>query len=241
MPRNILIVDDQEDILLILEREFRRRPGLAVVGASKSDDALRILSEKRIDLVIADVRLGMESGFDLVREINRSYPGMGSILMSAYRSSSNRQQAADLGVVLFLEKPFQVAKLIEEVEKYFNKLDHPEPEAVAAAAAAPAPTDSSGLAHFKPQDLIQLFCLNGRSIRLTVTSGASAGEIYIQRARVVHAEFNEKSGEDAYFSILQLPEPQLKVDDWNEPTPLTIKTGWEHLLLQAAVQFDHQA
>lgn len=236
MSRNILIVDDQEDILLILEREFRRRPGLSVIATSKAEEALRLVKEKRIDLVIADVRIGLESGFDLVRDINRAHPEVGAILMSAYRSSSNREQAADLGVVLFLEKPFQVTRLLEEVENYFNLRENPPLE----PAETPAPSDSAGLANFKPQDLIQLFCLNGRNILLTVANSENEGKIYIQRGRVLHADLNGKTGEEAFYSIMQLTDTQLNVEDWDEQAPVSIKTSWEHLLLQSAIQFDHQ-
>src|SRR5271154_1421047 len=112
MPRKILIVDDQEDILLIIQREFGRIPGFLVTSTSKYADALALLEERSFDLVISDVRIGRDSGFDLVREIHRSHPEVGAILMSAYRSPGNRQQALDLGVFLFLEKPFLIARLI---------------------------------------------------------------------------------------------------------------------------------
>src|ERR1700761_2156245 len=101
MARKILVVDDQEDILLILEREFRRVAGLSVSTAGNIADALAKIAVKQIDLVISDVRLKAESGLDLVRQINQPFPGTGTILMSAYRSPSNRQQADELGVVLF--------------------------------------------------------------------------------------------------------------------------------------------
>lgn len=253
MPHNILIVDDQEDILLILEREFRRRPTLSVTSASKSADALRLVAEKGIEMIICDVRLGVESGFDLIREINRAHPGVASILMSAYRSASNRQQAESLGVFLFLEKPFQIARLIEEVENFFTRKDMASEAAPAAEPSAPDPEpdpnalppeakESSGLLHFKPQDLVQLFCLNGRNILLTVASPAdeSSGEIYIQRGRVLHATYLGKTGDEAFHALMHIPQPQLKVKDWSETVPVTVESGWEHLLLQSAIQFDHQ-
>lgn len=245
MARRILIVDDQEDILLILEREFRRAPGLTVSSTTKYADVLRLVAEKQIDLVISDVRLGRDSGFDLVREINRAYPGVGSILMSAYRSASNRQQAEELGVVLFLEKPFQIPRLIEVVVAYFERKENPPP-----VAAVPAPTpprspsqeETSMLSHFKLQDLVQLFCLNGRNILITVThpEHRAHGEIYIQRGRLTHVEFHGKSGDEAFLTLMQLRDPVLRVKDWAAPVPVTIESSWEYLLLQSAIHQDHQ-
>jgi CheY-like chemotaxis protein len=240
MARKILIVDDQEDILLILEREFRRAPGLTVYSATKYEEALQRVGSRGIDLVISDVRLGRESGFDLIREVNRSYPGTGSILMSAYRSASNRQQAEELGVVLFLEKPFQVPKLIEAVNDYFQKKENPEPVAPASEPLPDPAQESAMLTHFKLQDLVQLFCLNGRNILITVGTGTgNPGEIYIQRGNVIHADWNGQTGDEGFLSIMQIPNPILKVRDWAEPVPVTIASSWVHLLLQAAVHVDH--
>jgi CheY-like chemotaxis protein len=247
MPRRILIVDDQEDMLLILEREFRRLEDAVVTTTSKFADALELIGSKQIELVISDVRIGKDSGFDLVREISRAYPDVGTILMSAYRSAGNRQQAADLGVLVFLEKPFQIPKLIEAVRNFFVQREQPapapEPVKPAAPAAPPSATVTSSLSHFKLQDLVQLFCLNGKNVRVTVAweNKAPAGEIHIQRGRVIHAEIGEKTGDEGFYDLLQIPNPILRVNDWAAPVPVTISTGWELLLLHAAIRVDeHQ-
>jgi DNA-binding response OmpR family regulator len=237
MSRNILIIDDQEDMLLILEREFRRFEGATVTTTSQYADALELVESKGIDLVISDVRIGRDSGFDLVRDITRAHPHVGVMMMTAYRSSGNRQQAADLGVITFFEKPFRVPKMLEDVRNFFEKREQPEAE---EAAPAKAPGDDSGaLAHFRLQDLVQLFCLNGKNVMITVARDASlAGEIYIQRGRVIHAAFAEKAGDEAFYTMMRIDRPILKVDDWAAPVPVTISTGWEHLLLQAAMTID---
>jgi DNA-binding response OmpR family regulator len=242
MPRKILIVDDQEDMLLILEREFRRLEGATVTTTSKFADVLGLVTSKEIDLVISDVRIGLDSGFDLAREIGRAHPEVGTILMSAYRSASNRQQAADLGVLVFLEKPFPIPRLLEAVRSFFQQREQPAPEPVAPAApAAPvAAGATSSLAHFKLQDLVQLFCLNGRNVRITVAweTKAPAGEIHIQRGQVIHADFGGKTGEEAFHDLMQVPRSILRVNDWAAPVPVTISTGWELLLLHAAIRVD---
>jgi two-component system, NarL family, nitrate/nitrite response regulator NarL len=66
----ILIVDDNQPFLdaarLLLERE-----GVAVVAvATKSAEALRLEEELRPDVVLVDVHLGDESGFDLARRLS---------------------------------------------------------------------------------------------------------------------------------------------------------------------------
>jgi DNA-binding NarL/FixJ family response regulator len=69
-PIRCLIVDDNRPFLdaarLLLERE-----GVAVVGAATtSAEALRLEEELQPDVVLVDIRLGDESGFDLARRLN---------------------------------------------------------------------------------------------------------------------------------------------------------------------------
>ncbi len=231
-------------MLLILEREFRRLEGASIVTTSQFSQALELVTSKQIELVISDVRIGRDSGFDLARELARNHPGVGTILMSAYRSPSNRQQAADLGVITFFEKPFPIPKLIEAVRNFFQQLEQPAPEPTQAPAPTPpASVGATGsLAHFKLQDLVQLFCLNGKNVRITVAreSKMPAGEIHIQRGRVIHADFGGKTGEEAFHDLMQVSNPILRVNDWAAPVPVTISTGWELLLLHSAIRTDEE-
>ena len=161
--------------------------------------------------------------------------------MSAYRSAGNRQQAASLGVMAFLEKPFQFPKLKDAIESFFQRRDNP-PAETPKTPEQQASEESGALAHFKLQDLVQLFCLNGKNVLITVSPGAqaAAGEIYIQRGRVIHAEYSGRTGDDAFHAMMRISRPLLKVNDWAAPVPVSIATGWEHLLLESAIRMDER-
>ncbi len=225
-----------------MEREFRRMEGVTLTTASSYALALELIAANDIELVISDVRIGRESGFDLAAEIGRMYPGVGTILMSAYRSASNRQQAASLGVLAFLEKPFQFPKLRDAIESFFQQRDQP-PAEQPKTAEQQASEESGALAHFKLQDLVQLFCLNGKNVLISVSPGAqaAAGEIYIQRGRVIHADYSGRTGDEAFYIMMRIARPLLKVNDWAAPVPVSIATGWEHLLLESAIRMDERS
>ena len=75
MPLSCLIVDDNRAFLeaaqMLLEREC-----LTVAGtATTSDEALRKAESLRPDVVLVDISLGEESGFDLARRLVDAYPG----------------------------------------------------------------------------------------------------------------------------------------------------------------------
>ena len=94
-----LIVDDQEPFLdaarLLLERE-----GVAVVGvATTSAEALRLERELRPDVVLVDIRLGNESGFDLARRLTATV-----ILISTHAQSEYAEEIAASPAAGFVPK-----------------------------------------------------------------------------------------------------------------------------------------
>ena len=94
-----LIVDDNQPFLdaarLLLERE-----GVAVVGvATTSAQALRLEEELRPDVVLVDIRLGDESGFDLARRLSGT-----AILISTHAQSEYAEEIAASPAAGFIPK-----------------------------------------------------------------------------------------------------------------------------------------
>jgi DNA-binding NarL/FixJ family response regulator len=94
-----LIVDDNQAFLdaarLLLERE-----GMAVVGvATTGADALRLEQELRPDVVLVDIRLGAESGFELARRLSATV-----ILISTHRQNEYAEEIAASPAAGFIHK-----------------------------------------------------------------------------------------------------------------------------------------
>jgi DNA-binding NarL/FixJ family response regulator len=94
-----LIVDDHQPFLdaasLLLERE-----GVAVVGvATTSAEALRLEEELRPDVVLVDIRLGDESGFELARRLSSTV-----ILISTHAQSEYAEEIAASPAAGFIPK-----------------------------------------------------------------------------------------------------------------------------------------
>jgi DNA-binding NarL/FixJ family response regulator len=94
-----LIVDDSRPFLdaarLLLERE-----GMAVVGiATTGAEAVRLQEELRPDVVLVDIRLGDESGFDVARQLSGTV-----ILISTHSESEYAEEIAASPVVGFIPK-----------------------------------------------------------------------------------------------------------------------------------------
>lgn len=93
--------------------------GAEVVGLAKNgNEAFRIIAENKTDILITDIQMSGGNGLDLIKQLNRTYPGMKVIIISGYNNFSYAQQAIQLGVKDYILKPIN----IEELQQILSKL-----------------------------------------------------------------------------------------------------------------------
>ena len=232
MNRQLLLIDDQKDLLMVIKRELGGRTQLDIITSNSIEQALTIVEERAVCMVICDVNLPKESGFVFAEILSANRPEIPVLLMSAYYSKANREKAQSVGAVAFLEKPFTIQQLVNQVGKFLPPLGN----------ELPSLERTSGLAansHFRPEDLVQIFCLNGRSVVISLKDSMGAiGKIYLQRGAVQHADWDGLSGDEAFHALLSLDLPELTVGEWDGPILQTVVTSWEKLLLIAAIRKD---
>jgi two-component system cell cycle sensor histidine kinase/response regulator CckA len=117
-PGTILVVENGE-MLRPLICEILRKEGYNVLEAQDGDEALLVWQRYQgpIDLVLTDVVMPNMSGKELVEHLRLLQPEIKVIYMSGYESSilsSGNKFGSD---VVFLQKPFRPAELIERVRK----------------------------------------------------------------------------------------------------------------------------
>jgi len=103
---HILVVDDDREHREALGRTFGRH-GYRVTAAADGAEALRILAEADIDLVITDLRMPRVGGLALLREIQQNHPGIPVVIITAYGDSISAVEAAGWGATAFLQKPIR--------------------------------------------------------------------------------------------------------------------------------------
>jgi DNA-binding NtrC family response regulator len=120
MHEKILVVDDDKDmcgmISTILEEE-----GYRIDKAYNGKQAIEKISTKGYDLTILDYKLPDMDGIDVLKEVHKARPSLKTIMISAYGSPSVRSMAKKLGVYRFLDKPFDLNRLVQVVRKALAK------------------------------------------------------------------------------------------------------------------------
>lgn len=116
---NILVVDDEPTIRKVLTVALEAE-GHEITAVSNAKDASVEATRRYFDLALVDLRLGSESGMDLITTFRAACPWMKSVIITAYASIDTAVEAMRRGAFDYLPKPFtpdQVAVLIRKVAR----------------------------------------------------------------------------------------------------------------------------
>ena len=117
---NILIIDDDRELADMLG-ELLRRENFAVTQCSDADSGLAAINAATPDLLVLDVMLPGRSGFDLLRELRRSHPGLPVLMLTARGDAVDRILGLELGADDYLAKPFDPRELSARVRAILRR------------------------------------------------------------------------------------------------------------------------
>ncbi|BCG08410.1 MULTISPECIES: two-component system response regulator GlrR [Buttiauxella] len=114
-PARLLLVDDDPGLLKLLGMRLTSE-GYTVSTAESGAEGLRLLGREKIDLVISDLRMDEMDGMALFAEIQKVYPGMPVIILTAHGSIPDAVAATQQGVFSFLTKPVDKDALYKAID-----------------------------------------------------------------------------------------------------------------------------
>ncbi len=112
---SVLVVDDNADDYKAISRLLSRLDGYAVktTRASSGLAARSGIATSRYDVLIADYRLGPETGVDVIKSILRQRPAIAPILVSGALSPEVQKAALNAGAIHCIDKDWLTAKTLE--------------------------------------------------------------------------------------------------------------------------------
>jgi len=113
---NILIVDDEKNYHTIIG-EILQEEGYTSLTASSGMEALDILNNNLIDLILTDVKMPGMDGIKLLEKVKEINPDIPVIIMTAYGSVEKAVEAMHKGAYTFILKPFENQTLIAHIAK----------------------------------------------------------------------------------------------------------------------------
>lgn len=107
MPRNVLVVDDDE-IARKLLKEILEKEGFRTTLASSGEEAISLANKHSFPLVVSDIRMLEMDGIDVLKFFRKTYPTSVVILMTAFGSMETAVGAIKEGAFDYISKPFKV-------------------------------------------------------------------------------------------------------------------------------------
>lgn len=143
VARTVLVVEDDAHIRFGLE-EILRAEGFAVVSCPRGDEALAAHDQHRPVLVILDVMLPGQSGFDVCKTLRARGHRTPVLMLTAKGQELDKVIGLDLGADDYVTKPFGVRELTARVHALLRRADHaPTPPADHTFPVADATVDPS--------------------------------------------------------------------------------------------------
>jgi two-component system, probable response regulator PhcQ len=121
-PRTVLVVDDEENVLNALRRTLRR-DGYTVLTAGQPSEALVVLRQSPVDVVLSDHLMPNMSGLDFLKEVRALHPDVVRIMLTGHADVATAMEAINEGEIYrFLTKPWEDAELKVALHLAFDKL-----------------------------------------------------------------------------------------------------------------------
>jgi DNA-binding response OmpR family regulator len=115
----LLVVDDDVDLANACAR-ILKRAGFECLTAYDSPEALALFDSHRPALVLSDINLPTDDGFEITRRVRERAPTTPVILMTTHHSANAPQEAVHAGAAGYLRKPFANAELVAMVKSLLD-------------------------------------------------------------------------------------------------------------------------
>ncbi|MBV5325960.1 MAG: response regulator, partial [Rhodospirillaceae bacterium] len=112
---HILVVDDDREIRDLLAR-FLTRHGMRVTTARDGAEMMKLLDERRIDLVVLDLMLPGEDGLSLTRRLREARSNIPIVMLTAMGEDTDRIVGLEMGADDYVPKPFNPRELLARIK-----------------------------------------------------------------------------------------------------------------------------
>ncbi len=117
---SVLLVDDEEEFLETLVKRLTKRK-LDVTGVTSALDAIRVLKEKPVDIVVLDVKMPGMDGLEALRQIKSTSPDVEVIMLTGHANMEAAMQGMELGAFDYLMKPMDIDELLYKLQDAYKK------------------------------------------------------------------------------------------------------------------------
>lgn len=203
-------------------------PAAEIDVAPTLEQAHDLILNAKPDLFVLDIDAVPDLSQEFLYDLRTSHPNARAIVLTGGHFAIHQEQAAGLGAIHFLEKPFPHGDFVALVEALLSPSSAPDSEKFQGT-----------LSDLHLADIIQLKCMSGSSavLQFTGPKGEKA-RVYFEAGQVRHATAPGKEGVAAFNEIVNWKGGQISEVSGAAPGPRTIDEDWQMLLMEAVRKID---
>jgi len=116
IPPNILLVDDDETFCMVLKNALEKR-NFQVGVAHNFDGGKKLAAETMPKYAVIDLRIGHESGLQLVKHLHDADKDINIVMLTGYASIATAVEAIKLGATQYLTKPADADEIVKALQR----------------------------------------------------------------------------------------------------------------------------
>jgi CheY-like chemotaxis protein len=226
MIRTVLLVDDDREMLLALKEGFGRyADSMSVLCAGDGLEALEVLKEHDVSLVVTDLKMPRMDGFELLATIMGSYPDIPVIIITGYSTPDMERLARQGGAVGFIAKPFLIENLARQILTMLRR-----------------ETEGGTLHNVSSGMFLQLIEMEQKTctIRLEDRAAGKRGALFFVGGELFEARVGNLQGEAAAYEIFSWEQVSLSIQNDCSVHESRIEKDLHPLILEAARRKDEK-
>jgi DNA-binding NtrC family response regulator len=122
LPLSLLVVDD-EVVTRSLCAEVAAQAGLEVRSSETTEQALEILEQYPVDILVTDLKVPQLGGIDLLKRVKATYPQIAVMVLTQYGTIETAVEATRLGALDYVTKPFHVDDFRSKIERVVRTIE----------------------------------------------------------------------------------------------------------------------
>ncbi len=214
--KTVLIVDDEKAFLSSVSdglKDFAE--DFKVLTAINGKEALEILENQNIDLVLTDINMPEMDGIQLLTHMNNSYSSIPVIVMTAFGSDEIMKKTEELGATLYLEKPMDLNELIPKIND-------------GLALGSKGYIQGISLPSF-----LQLLSIEKKSCILNVKCKNNTGKLFLNNGSIIDAETKKLNGVEAAYEIIGWENIDIVIEYLHKHREKTIDSLLNNIIFEA--------
>lgn len=219
MGKQVLIVDDNQELLLALKDGIERYDDtLSVLMAGNGQIAVEKLKANPISIVVTDLKMPRMDGLSLLGYIMENYPDIPVIIMTAYGTPELEKLAHEGGAIDYIAKPFNIQDLARKIINILRK-----------------ESEGGVLKNIDSEVFLQLVWMGQKTctIRVVEKPSGKLGVLFFKGGELLDARAGSLQGEGAAYEIFSWEDVTISIQDDCFQKEKKIRENLQAILLEA--------